>query len=210
MLYLTGCIPAKPELQQQLLDNNIGALLTPFSQRSTPSADWPWAADNGCFAERWNEKTWQTWLETKEQPQSALFATVPDVVGDHAGTRKRWDEYAPTVIKAGYKPAFVLQDGVIVNEIPFDTMGALFIGGTTEFKLSNTAREIVAMCKEKKIWVHMGRVNSLRRMELAMAWGCDSVDGTFLAFGPDINTPKLIKMVVCVHQPKLFDGVYIT
>jgi hypothetical protein len=87
-------------------------------------------------------------------------------------------------------------------------MGALFIGGTTDFKLSKEAREFVSICKEKNIWVHMGRVNSLRRMEIAKSWGCDSVDGTYLAFGPDVNTPKLIKMVVMVNQPKLFYGTY--
>jgi hypothetical protein len=55
----------------------------------------------------------------------------------------------------------------------------------------------------------MGRVNSLRRMVIAQSWGCDSVDGTFLAFGPDVNTPKLVKMVQSVNgQPGLFDGSY--
>ena len=37
----------------------------------------------------------------------------------------------------------------------------------------------------------MGRVNSLRRLRLAAADGYDSVDGTFLAFGPDVNLPRL-------------------
>lgn len=208
MLYLTGCIPKNPELQQQLLDNNIGALLTPISQRSTPSSDWIWAADNACFASKWDEKKWFSWLESKPNPASALFATVPDVVADHAGTRERWDRYAPMVSRLGYKPAFVLQNGATIDDVPFDTMGALFIGGTTDFKLSKEAREFVSICKEKNIWVHMGRVNSLRRMEIAKSWGCDSVDGTYLAFGPDVNTPKLIKMVVMVNQPKLFYGTY--
>jgi hypothetical protein len=41
----------------------------------------------------------------------------------------------------------------------------------------------------------MGRVNSLKRMLIAKEWGVDSTDGTYLAFGPDVNTPKLVSMV---------------
>jgi hypothetical protein len=37
----------------------------------------------------------------------------------------------------------------------------------------------------------MGRVNSGRRWQYAEALGCDTVDGTFLAFGPDENLPRL-------------------
>lgn len=38
----------------------------------------------------------------------------------------------------------------------------------------------------------MGRVNSLRRLRLAQAMGCDSADGTYLAYGPDRNLPRLL------------------
>ena len=136
MLYLTGCIPKKPHLRQLLLDNDFGSLVTPFSVRTPPSDEWVWAADNGCFASRWTEKVWLDWLDSKSNPSSALFATVPDVVADHSLTLERWYQYAPMVIERGFKPAFVLQDGAKLEELPFDTMGSLFIGGTTEYKLS--------------------------------------------------------------------------
>jgi hypothetical protein len=37
----------------------------------------------------------------------------------------------------------------------------------------------------------MGRVNSARRWSYADHIGCDSVDGTYIAFGPNQNLPKL-------------------
>jgi hypothetical protein len=37
------------------------------------------------------------------------------------------------------------------------------------------------------------RVNSLRRMCHAAAIGCHSIDGTYLAFGPTRNLPKLLR-----------------
>ena len=120
---------------------------------------------------------------------------MPDVVASHAGTLERWGRYHSTVTDAGYKPAFVLQDGVVLDEIPWDEMEALFIGGSTEFKLSSTAREATHIAKSERKWVHMGRVNSKKRITIAREWGCDSVDGTYLAFAPDHNTHRLIKMM---------------
>lgn len=202
MIYLSGCLPSKPELQQKLYDNNIGLMLTPFSQRNSKSSPhlWQWAADNGCFAERWDENIWMRWLKEFEDPTKSLFATVPDVVADHAKTVDRWHQYRHQVASLGYKPAFVLQDGAVHDTTPWGTMGCLFIGGSTQFKLSETAKRFVAEAKSRSIWVHMGRVNSLKRMLLAKEWGCDSTDGTYLAFAPDINTPKLIRMVQRTNQ----------
>ncbi len=205
MLYLTGCLPAKPHLRQQLLDNGFGVLLTPWGVSRTPSVEWKWAADNGCFSPRWEEARWLRWITNNPAPETALFATIPDVVGDHAQTLERWPKYASMVKAMGYKTAFVLQDGASIPELPLEEMDALFIGGSTEYKLSEDARRIVQHCKDAGKWIHMGRVNSARRIKIAYSWGCDSVDGTYLAFGPDANTPRLIQMMNRAHpQPTLF------
>jgi len=203
-------MPTKPEIQQQLLDIGIGVLLTPYSQRKLPSPQWTWAADNGCFGKTWERDTWQTWLDNKRTEPSPLFATVPDVVADHTGTMERWKQYAPIVKGMGYRTAFVLQDGATTSNIPLDDFDALFIGGSTQFKLSQEARTIVRFCKDHDKWVHMGRVNSKRRIQIAYQWGCDSVDGTYLAFSPDANTPRLIKMMTAGTQPTLFESITTT
>ena len=38
-------------------------------------------------------------------------------------------------------------------------------------------------------WVHVGRVNSWRRLDLVASWDVDSVDGTNLAFAPTPTAP---------------------
>lgn len=197
MIYLSGCLPSNPEIQKLLVENDIGLMLTPLSQRHTRGMglEWLWAADNACFANKWDENIWIKWLKSFSQPEKALFATVPDVVANHEKTLERWEQYNQTVSSLGFKAAFVLQDGATIETTPWDTMGCLFIGGSTKFKLSETARQHCQEAKSRSLWVHMGRVNSLKRMLLAKEWGVDSTDGTYLAFGPDKNTPKLISMV---------------
>jgi hypothetical protein len=129
---------------------------------------------------------------------------VPDVVCDPIGTLGRWQEHYEYVAGLGYKPAFVLQDGATDQTIPWNELECLFIGGSTKYKLSNEAKQFVRQAKDLGKWVHMGRVNSKRRISLAYEWGCDSVDGTYVAFGPDVNTPRLVKMLNNGTQP-VFD-----
>ena len=53
----------------------------------------------------------------------------------------------------------------------------------------------------------MGRVNSRQRMAIAEWFGCDSVDGTYLTFGPDRNLPRLLSWADEMRrQPSLADG----
>ena len=83
----------------------------------------------------------------------------------------------------------------------------LFIGGTTTWKLGPAARRLVAEAKARGKHVHMGRVNSQRRYNYARHIGCDSVDGTYLAFGPDVNLPDVLSWVRSAGQGDLFGGV---
>jgi hypothetical protein len=200
MLYLSGCLPNKKEIRHLLWKNGIGLLLTPQALRRLPEqtetySDWDWAADNACFSNKWDSSKWLRWLQTIENPEKALFATVPDVVASHEQTIERWHEWWESVKTLNFKPAFVIQNGATPNQVPFDQAEAIFIGGTTEWKLSDAAREIVVEAKQRGLWVHMGRVNSVRRLQIASEWGCDSVDGTMLAFAPDTNAHKLVDMM---------------
>jgi len=62
-----------------------------------------------------------------------------------------------------------------------------------EWKLSEVTRSLVADAKLHGKWVHMGRVNSRKRIRYAAEIGCDSVDGTYLIKGPRENLPKLLR-----------------
>lgn len=115
-------------------------------------------------------------LATIEGLPGCRFVTCPDVVGDHAQTLALWAEWSGVIREVGQTPAFVLQDGVSWEEVPPEV--PLFVGGSTEFKLGERCAQIVRRAKAQERWVHMGRVNSARRMTYAASIGCDSVDGT--------------------------------
>lgn len=73
-----------------------------------------------------------------------------------------------------------------------------------EWKLGPEVRLLVDEAKRLGKWVHMGRVNSRKRFEYARAIGCDSVDGTYLTNGADVNLPKLLAWLRANEQIALF------
>lgn len=182
MLYLSG------KVDQRLFDNpHIGLMRTPWISNlvDQPIA---WAADTGCFTRPYDHEAYFNWLADKDR-STCLFATAPDVVADWDATVIAATPVLPLLRDIGYKAAIVLQNGC--EEVPWDEVDAVFIGGDNAFKLGWQAYGLAVEAKRRGKWVHMGRVNSWRRAFKAASWGCDSIDGTYLAFGPDILLPRL-------------------
>lgn len=197
--------PNTSKVRDTIAAGQLGAMLTPDSWpqlNDKVSERFPWVAlDNGCFSDKWNESKWWAWLKIMQPRRpECLFAVCPDVVGDHDATLKRWYRYAEGIKSLGYPAAFVLQDGASKGDVPWSDIDALFIGGSTDFKLSETAWEMVTFAKTFGLHTHMGRVNSFNRIRACARAGVDSVDGTYLAFGPDANLPKLMNWLTWIEQ----------
>lgn len=174
MLYLSGSL--RPDLP---------AMVTP-RMRQQPPAGQLWAADTGCFADpaSHDDERYLAWL-ARMPLERCLFATAPDRVGDAATTLELSLPMLPRISALGIRAALVAQDGLLPEQVPWDQIGALFIGGTTAWKLSEASYQLIAEARGRLKWVHMGRVNSWRRFRAAWAAGCDSADGTVLRFDPD-------------------------
>lgn len=191
-MYLTGNLsdPVRP-----LLDaGRLGLMNTPKNAYRIAD-NWWWAADNGCFGKGYpGDVGWLAWLEsfTPIQRSRCLFATAPDVVGDSASSLQRSLPWLATIRDLGYPVALVTQDGTTPADIPWSDIDWLFIGGTNAHKLGDEAKTLIAAATLQGKRVHVGRVNSQRRYEAMSALGCDSVDGTYLGFGPDQNLPRLL------------------
>lgn len=190
-------------------ERNIGLLVQPGNRYDMQVHRYPvWAGDNGAFTTvkgGFSAEKFRTMLARpalRAHADKCAFIVAPDklvvlpdgkVVGDVLGTLEQFNAWALEIAALGYPVALVAQDGLehLLDYVPWGLIDVLFIGGSTEWKLSAGARECVEAAARRGRSTHMGRVNSYRRLALAQSWGVDSADGTFLAFGPTKNLPRL-------------------
>jgi hypothetical protein len=159
-----------------------------------------WCADNAAFTGAYpGDGKYLAWLSARAADVGrCAFATAPDVVGDAAATLARSTPMLDRIRALGYPAALVAQDGLEHLPVPWASFDVLFLGGTTAWKLGPAAADLTAQARRRGVPVHMGRVNSLRRLRYAARIGCRSVDGTHLAFSPDRNLPKLLGWLALV------------
>lgn len=176
MLLVSGATTTIRPLVQSRPDI-FGVLAVPGDRNSLPEQG-AWAGDNGAFSgfveapflAMLNKHLWAR--------ERCLFVAAPDVVGDCAATGALFDTWGGRIRDRGYRVALVAQDGLTWDTTPWDDLDAIFIGGSTEFKLGADAARIAVEAQLLGKWVHMGRVNTARRLHYAAAVGCDSVDGS--------------------------------
>jgi hypothetical protein len=192
--------PCAPDVVAAMIDGRLGYIDTPAQGNRRPDGV-VWCADNGAFSDRFDEAKWWKFLNDNAfAAADCLFAVAPDVVGDATETMIRSLPWLPKIRALGYPAAFVAQDGLEALTVPWDEFDVLFIGGSTEWKLGRHARALVAEAKWRGKHVHMGRVNSRSRYRYAEHIGCDSVDGTYLTFGPDVLLPNVLSWLDDAHH----------
>lgn len=163
-------------------DPRFGVLCDPsrFAGFQLPTG--PWAADNGAFS-GFDATAFTTMLSALKSCPGCLFVTAPDVVGDCAATDALWQTWHPRIQAQGFPVAYVLQDGC--TAVPWDACAAVFLGGSTDWKLSRPCAALVDDAKQRGKWVHMGRVSSRRRLRYATDLQIDSIDGSGFSRWPD-------------------------
>lgn len=152
-----------------------------------------WAVDNDCYSQgdNFDFNTWLIYLNRiKDWPGDNKFVTVPDVVGNADATHKRWLEFAPEMKKFDMPMAYVAQDGL--KDLPDIDFDALFIGGTTKFKMGQDVARLIKLAKANEKWVHVGRVNSLTRIKHFYLLGADSIDGSAWIRNPSSLTKRYL------------------
>lgn len=139
----------------------------------------PYAIDNGAYTayQRGEPFDANRFLRCLDKlGHGADWIVVPDIVGnaDSLEFSVGWLEKL-----SGLRVLLAVQDGMAPTQVRvvIPRVFGLFIGGTTAFK-EQTARQWGALAIEMGCYLHMGRVNSQRRIRLAATIGCDSFDGT--------------------------------
>ena len=102
-----------------------------------------------------------------------LWIAVPDAVGDADATLERFREWHMWLCHLG-RLAFVLQDGGMfwvsaLGEAP--GLAAVFVGGSTRWKLGPEAAKLVRQARGRGLQAHMGRISSARTIWYARSIG---------------------------------------
>lgn len=157
----------------------VGQLLTPLTRYSLRDPDAPWAVDNGAFA-GFDPTAFNSLLEREaHHKEKCLFVTVPDVVGSARRTLEVFEFWAPRL--EGWRLALACQDGQENLPIPWDSIAAVFIGGSTVWKLSEHVAQIIRAAQALGKHTHVGRVNDPARWKHFEELGVQTGDGTGLA-----------------------------
>jgi hypothetical protein len=160
---------------------DVGQLLTPLTRYKLREPNRPFAIDNGFFAKA-DIAAYLALLEReKHHQEKCLFVTLPDVVASARRTLEVFERWKLRSELKGWALALVCQDGQEHLPIPWDDIGAVFIGGSTNWKCGEHAVHIIKAAQALEKWVHVGRVNGAERWAHFEKLGVDSVDGTGIA-----------------------------
>ncbi len=166
---------------------HYGWLLTPSrTMTESNTAGWRYGIDNECFTRPFDSARYQRAISRILEAHgndACVFATAPDVVCDAPATLKLAEQWLPRLRALGVPAGLVAQDGLKYKDVPWDEIDALFIGGSTEWKLGDEAADLIASAQRQCKWTHIGRVNSVRRAVHFKVFP-DSVDGTAWAKHP--------------------------
>lgn len=166
----------------------------------------PWGLDNGVFSDKFDVSVWLKRIEgLRPYKETCLFVVIPDVIQDFAATITQFRQYRSMV--SDFPVALVSQDGIYQrrNEIPWDDFDCLFVGGSDTHKLGMEGGWIIQEAKARGKWVHVGRVNSVKR--ILQFWQADSWDGTHLGFKPS-DVKKFNAAVLQARSFKQTKGLF--
>jgi hypothetical protein len=200
--------------------DRLGVLMTPRAGNRIPVSEAtgvPWAADNDCF-NGLHPVRWLRFLaKIVESGSRPLWVACPDKVADAGETWRLYHLWAPVIHSLGLPVALVLQDGLEKFKwrasLPstWDELAAVFVGGSTEWKLSEYAERFVREAKERGKLVHVGRVNSLKRIRHFARLGVDTFDGSGFSAWGDKRIGLAVRWIDTAlkdaRQPTLFDEV---
>lgn len=173
----------------------FGRLKTPANGNSVQSileSGVFWACDNDCYKQLSRKKYIRMLRVVSRQPR-LLWVAAPDVVADADATLLRFKLWRPTLEYYELPIAFVAQDGQEDRPVPWSAIRCLFIGGSTTWKEGPHAARLIREAHDRSKWVHVGRVNTLRRYWWLSSLPVDSIDGTAFSKWPDKYIPWMLR-----------------
>ena len=198
-LYVSG---ATDTLRRYAAQNSdiLGILVVPGARNAPKSIvdiGLPVAADNGAFSGLDAEAFTLMLLRYWQEGVKLDWVAVPDVVGNASETFRLYGKWEPIVRGFNFPRSLVLQDGMNFHDwlVYRKDVDGVFIGGSSDFKLSRFVQTVVSDARSLGLPVHMGRVNSMKRIRYAIDIGCTSCDGSGFSKWPDTRIPLAIRWI---------------
>jgi hypothetical protein len=142
------------------------------------------AIDNGAWTahqqgKQWNEPAFRSMVW--QVGARADWVVAPDIVGGGAASLRLSISWLPWLLAlpSSVKILIAAQDGM--TQCDLDTVVnkrvGIFVGGSTEWKLK-TMPQWGELASAADCWLHVGRVNTPKRVHLCSFSGADSFDGS--------------------------------
>lgn len=164
----------------------------------------PYAMDNGAWTAYQQDLPFDERAFSKAIDllgASADWIVIPDIV---AGGLRSLDYSLAWIERLrGLSTPLLLavQDGMAIDDVRslLSPSVGIFIGGTTSWK-EETAQQWGALARRRNCYLHVGRVNSQRRIAICAAAGANSFDGTSVTrFAKSIT-----RLDAATRQPDFF------
>lgn len=174
--------------------NGWRLLVSPKNGHSKVNGDFRYGVDNGAWWAYQNKQSFDSAAFERvlvKFGDRADWIVLPDIVAGGLASLAFSLSWVDRVQRHGRLMLLPVQDGMAVGDVRphLSERVGIFIGGGTEWKLAMMAAwgELAA---EIGCYLHVGRVNTERRIALCAAAGADSFDGTS-ASRYSINTARL-------------------
>jgi len=125
----------------------------------------------------------------------------PDIVCGGVESLEMSVSWIPRLQKYGVPILIPVQDGMVASDLRehlSESVG-IFVGGSTEFK-EGTAALWGKLARERRAYLHVGRVNTVRRIAICGAAGADSFDGS----GASKFSSTVRRLSIAARQRDLF------
>jgi hypothetical protein len=153
--------------------------------------------DNGAWADynagrTFDEEKYNRFLDWLGLQSNCLdWIVLPDIVAGGLSSLNLSIRYLNLCLSIAPMVLLSVQDGMEASDVASlvgPTVG-IFLGGSTEWKL-NRMRYWGEFCATRGIYYHVARVNTIRRVRLAISSGANSIDGSS-GSRYAVNIPKL-------------------
>lgn len=226
-----GTADSEPDIEERLAPT--GPLLRPYASRTGTKTtlanmrkmNWSilvsaagvlrtegfdrWALDNGAWSAFQQGKSFDEDAFSRaidRVGEGADWVVLPDIVAGGMASLDLSLKWLDRLRGFPERALIAVQDGMSVDDVRdyLGPMVGLFIGGSTPWKLA-TLDAWSALARRKQCYLHVGRVNSLKRINACAQVGANSFDGTSVISFPNSINMLTSGVIASHHQQSLFN-----